>query len=101
VLSPQYEKNAKQQKARRHQDEATKGWEVDATPDLLLKHPDAILITYKRRQMKHLNMCLKHLQKHMKKYLKTITNICNIQNIHVKHMQYLDKHTCNIRLKNR
>jgi hypothetical protein len=24
------------------------------TPDLLLKHPNAILVTYKRRQMKYL-----------------------------------------------
>jgi hypothetical protein len=49
VLSPQFEKNARQQKVRRHQGETAKGREVDATPDLLLKYPDAILTTYKRR----------------------------------------------------
>jgi hypothetical protein len=34
------------------------------TPDLLLKHPDATLATYKKRQIKH----FKHtaLEKHMK-----------------------------------
>jgi hypothetical protein len=39
---------------RRHQGEATEGEEGDAAPDLLLKHPDTILATYKRRQIKHL-----------------------------------------------
>jgi hypothetical protein len=38
--------------------------EGDATSDLLLKHLDATLVTYVGRQMKHLNMHMKHLLQH-------------------------------------
>jgi hypothetical protein len=44
--SPQSEKDARQQKARRHQGEAAEGEERDATSDLLLKHTNATLTTY-------------------------------------------------------
>jgi hypothetical protein len=58
----------------------TKPWGLDAftihipstTPDLLLKHLDTTLATYKKRHMKHL------------KYAKTIENHC-------KHMQHPEK----------
>jgi len=43
---------AKQQNARR-----------DATPDLLLKHPNATLATYVLRQMKHLKHASEALAK--------------------------------------
>jgi cell division protein FtsB len=51
-----------------------------AIPDLLLKHLDTTLATYKRRQMKY----LKHTSKTLEKHIKTLENHC-------KHMQYLDK----------
>jgi hypothetical protein len=51
------------------------------------------------------NMCQKHLKKNLKTLEKLLQKICSIQkntcNICVKHMQHPDKHTCNIRLKNR
>ena len=72
-----------------------------ATPDLLLKHPDATLATYKKDRWNTWNMCLKHVKKHMK-------NIANIRNIQIKRLQHMcetyatpHKHTCNIRLENR
>jgi hypothetical protein len=41
------EKDAGQQKARRrHRGEKAEGEQGDATPDLLLKHPDATFATY-------------------------------------------------------
>jgi O-succinylbenzoate synthase len=43
-----------------------------AAPDLFLKHPDATLATYKRRQMKH----LEHVSEMLKKHLKTLENHC-------------------------
>jgi hypothetical protein len=40
-------------------------------PDLLLKHPDATLATYKRRQMKHLRYVSETLGTYMyKKHMK-------------------------------
>jgi hypothetical protein len=42
-----------------------------ATSDLLLKHPDTTLATYKKRQMKH----LKHASETLAKQLKTTANI--------------------------
>jgi hypothetical protein len=70
-----------------------------ATPDLLLKHPDATVATYKRRQMTYF-MRLKHSQKH----LKTIANRYNIQ---MKHLQQayetpetLEKYACNMHICN-
>jgi hypothetical protein len=54
-----------------------------------LKHPDAILATYKRRQMKHLKHASETSAKTCEKHLKTIAT----------HTQHPDKHTCNIRLK--
>jgi hypothetical protein len=43
---PQSKKDARQQKARRrHQAEAVESEEGNATPDLLLKHPDTTLAT--------------------------------------------------------
>jgi hypothetical protein len=51
----------------------------DATPDLVMKHSDAILATYKRRQMKHMKHVSETLAKtHEKKHFKTIANILNI-----------------------
>jgi hypothetical protein len=55
-----------------------------ATPNLLLKHPDATVATYKRRQMKHLKRAFETLAQTPEKHLKTIANICNIQ---MKHLQ--------------
>jgi hypothetical protein len=53
-----------------------------ATPDLLFKHPDAALETYKRRQMKHLKYASETLAKKTpEKHLKTI----------VEHTQHQDK----------
>jgi hypothetical protein len=46
VPPPQSEKDARQQKVRRHQGEVVEDEEGDATPDLLLKHPDTTLATY-------------------------------------------------------
>jgi hypothetical protein len=54
------------------------------TPDLLLKHPDTTVATYKRRQIKHLKQAYETLAKTAKKHLTTIANICNIQ---MKHLQ--------------
>jgi hypothetical protein len=39
---------------RTHRDKTVECEEEDATPDLLLKHPDATLTTYVLRQIKHL-----------------------------------------------
>jgi hypothetical protein len=39
-----------------------------ATPDLLLKHPNKTLATYIRKQLKHSNMCTKHLKKNTWKH---------------------------------
>jgi hypothetical protein len=43
-------------------------------PDILLKHPDAALATYRRRQIKHLkhaseNTCKKILEKPLQTYV--------------------------------
>jgi hypothetical protein len=43
---PQSEKDARQQKARRHRSEAAEDKERDATSYLLLKHQNATLATY-------------------------------------------------------
>ena len=51
-----------------------------ATPDLLLKHPDAAVATYKRRQMKH----LKQVSEILTKMPKTLENYC-------KHMKHPDE----------
>jgi hypothetical protein len=50
-----------------------------AAPDLLLKHPDATVVIYKRRHMKHLKHTSETLAKTPEKHLKTIANICNIK----------------------
>jgi hypothetical protein len=63
------------------------GEEGDATPDLLLRYPDAILAKYKKRQIKHLKYVFKTLKKHVKKHLKIIATI---RNIHIKYLH----HTC-------
>jgi hypothetical protein len=39
-----------------------------ATPDLFLKHLDATLAIYRRRQIKHLKKHLKTLETHSKTY---------------------------------
>jgi hypothetical protein len=49
-----------------------------ATLDLLLKHLDATVATYKRKQMKHLKQASETLAKTSEKHLKTIANIYNI-----------------------
>jgi hypothetical protein len=98
ALSPQFEKKARQEKVRRHQGETAKGREVDATPDLLLKYPDAILTTYKRRQMKHLKYVFGTLAKTHEKHLKTLgTDACNILYKPLQRMQHPDlllQHPC-------
>jgi len=38
----------------------------DATPDLLLKHPNTTVATYVRRQLKHLKHTSETLEKHLK-----------------------------------
>jgi hypothetical protein len=43
-----------------------------ATADLLLKHLDATLATYKRRQMKHLQKKLETISKHTQHPNKTL-----------------------------
>jgi hypothetical protein len=53
-------------------------------PICFLKHPDATVATYKRRQIKHLKQVSEILVKMLEKHLKTIANICNIQ---MKHLQ--------------
>jgi aromatic ring-opening dioxygenase LigB subunit len=53
-------------------------------PDLLLKHPDITVATYKRIQVKHVKQVSKTLTKTIEKHLKTIANICIIQ---MKHSQ--------------
>jgi hypothetical protein len=42
------------EKRGRHQDEAAECDEGDATPDLLLKHPNKTFTTYVQKQLKHL-----------------------------------------------
>ena len=42
------------EKRRRHRGEIAKGEERDATPDLLLKHPNKTFATYVRKQLKYL-----------------------------------------------
>jgi hypothetical protein len=54
------------------------------TLDLLLKHLNATVATYKGRQMKHSKQAYETLTKMLEKNLKTIANICNIQ---TKHLQ--------------
>jgi hypothetical protein len=49
-----------------------------------LKHPDATIATYKRRQMKHLKHVSETPTKTPEKHSKTIANICSIQ---MKHLQ--------------
>jgi hypothetical protein len=68
---------------RRHQDEAAKDEEGDATPDLLLKYLNATLATYVRGQMKHLKDVSEILAKTPENHCK---NILNIQIKHLKHM---------------
>jgi hypothetical protein len=48
---------------RRQRGEATKDEEGDATPDLLLKHPDATLVTFVERQNKPFKHAPKTLAK--------------------------------------
>jgi len=52
-----------------------------ATPDILLKYPDAIFATYNRRQMRHLKHVSETLAKTREKHLKTV----------VTHSQHPDK----------
>jgi hypothetical protein len=58
---------------RRHRGEAAEGGEGDATPDLLLKHSYATLVTNVRRQMKHLKHASKTLAKTPETIAKTYT----------------------------
>ena len=50
-------------------------------PDLLLKHPNATLVIYKRRQMKH----LRHAFEILATYVYNHCNICNIHKKQLKH----------------
>jgi len=58
-----------------------------------LKHPDAIITTYKRRQIKHLKQPSETLAKIPEKYLKTIANIYNIERNTCKHTYGTPKNT--------
>jgi hypothetical protein len=64
----------------RQRGKAAEGEEEDATPDLLLKHPDATVTKYVRREMKH----FKHTSETLvsEKTLKTT----------IKHTQHPHKH---------
>jgi len=53
----------RRRRRRRHQGEATEGEEEDATPDLLLKHLDATLVTHVLRLTKHLKHASETLAK--------------------------------------
>jgi hypothetical protein len=59
---------------------------IDATPDLLLKHPNTTVTIYIRRQLKHLKHASETLEKTPETHLKTIATIHNIQ---IKHMQLM------------
>jgi hypothetical protein len=61
--------NRHQRRRMRHRGEIAESEEGDVTPDLLLKHSDATLATYIRRQMKH----LKHTSETL---VKTLENTC-------------------------
>jgi hypothetical protein len=54
---------------------ATEGDEGDATPNLLLKHPNETFATYVRKELKHLQHTSETLEKRLEKPLQ---NICNI-----------------------
>jgi hypothetical protein len=56
-----------------------------ATSYLLLKHPDATLAIYRRRQIKHLKHAPETLAKISEKHMKTIANIRSIQ---IKYLQH-------------
>jgi hypothetical protein len=58
-----------------------------------LKHPDAIVATYRRRQMKHLKQSSETLVKTPEKHLKTIANIYNI---HMKYLKTLETYVRNM-----
>jgi hypothetical protein len=45
-LAPHHPNITSIKKRRRHRGEAAKGKEEDATPDLLLKHPNEMIATY-------------------------------------------------------
>jgi hypothetical protein len=80
ALPPQSEKDARQQKTRRrYRGETAEGEEGDTTPDLLLKHLDATLVTLVRRQIKN----IKHTSETLAKTFETIANIRNNQ---IKHL---------------
>jgi hypothetical protein len=57
-------------------------------PDLLSKHSDTTLVTYKRRQIKH----LKHTFETLEKHLKTLKIIANI----TQHPYKTLRHMCEI-----
>jgi DICT domain-containing protein len=50
-----------------------------------LKHPDATVATYKRKQMKHLKQASETLEITPEKHLKIIANIYSIQMNSCKH----------------
>jgi hypothetical protein len=54
-----------------------------ARPNLLLKHSNATIATYKRRHLKNLKQASETLVEEREKHLTTITNICNIQIEHL------------------
>jgi hypothetical protein len=52
-----------------------------ATLDLFLQHPDGILVTYVRKQLKHFET---YVLKHLQNTYKTLES-------HYKHIQHLDE----------
>ena len=56
--------------------------------DLPLKYPDTTLVTYKKRQMKHLKTGIWNICKNNWKHFKTMANI---RDIYIKHFQHICK----------
>jgi hypothetical protein len=56
---------------RRYRDEAAESGEGYATSNLFLKHPDATLATYVRRQIKHLKYASETIAKTLENHYKT------------------------------
>jgi hypothetical protein len=68
-----------------------------ATPNLLLKYPDATVPTYKIRQMKHLKQASKTLAKTPENYCKHMQHLNKtLTNIHMKHLKIFETYVCNM-----
>jgi hypothetical protein len=75
-------------------DDATEsGRKSDATPNLILKHPNAMVATYVK--VVETLILMKNLKNTPEIHLKTIATICNIR---IKHMQTDVWNICNIQI---